>query len=186
MKFTSRDLINKFLENMDSQKGKRLDLAVLNIFYDADVFDNENIIFADDIEAYKALEELAQAQKGNDGIFSVINTARKIMRANAEDEKAEILKTMDNSEYRDLELAKVDEYLEAEMQILNNSWNLAHKYAEWIALNRICYYALKKQDTFLDDENFKEIHDKLEKLLANQDDPRLDRKLGYRLVAREE
>lgn len=186
MKFTSRDLINKFLENMDTQKGKRLDIAVSNIFYDADVFDDESIIFADDSEAYKALEELAKAQKGNDGIFSVINTARKIMRANAKEERAEILKTMDNSEYRDLELAKVDEYLEAEMQILNNSWDLAHKYAEWIALNRICYYALKKQDTFLDDENFEEIHDKLEKLLANQDDPRLDRKLGYRLVAREE
>ena len=116
----------------------------------------------------------------------MINTARKIMKANAKDEKAEILKTMDNSEYRDLELAKVDEYLEAEMQILNSSWDLAHKYAEWIALNRICYYALKKQDTFLDDENFKEIHDKLEKLLANQDDPRLDRVLNYRLVAIEE
>ena len=186
MKFTSRDLINKFLENMDTQKGKRLDIAVSNIFYNADVFYNENIIFADDSEAYKALEELAQATKSSDGIFSVINTARKIMKANAKDEKAEILKTMDNSEYRDLELAKVDEYLEAEIQILNSSWDLAHKYAEWIALNRICYYALKKQDTFLDDENFKEIHDKLEKLLANQDDPRLDRKLGYRLVAREE
>ena len=186
MKFTSRDLINKFLENMDSQKGKRLDIAVLNIFYDTDVFNDENIIFADDSEAYKALEELAQAAKGSDGIFSVINTARTILRSNAKEEKAEILKTMDNSEYRDLELAKVDEYLEAEMQILNSSWDLAHKYAEWIALNRICYYALKKQDTFLDDENFKEIHDKLEKLLANQDDPRLDRKLGYRLVAREE
>lgn len=185
MKFTSRDLINKFLENMDSQKGKRLDIAVLNIFYDADVFNDENIIFADDSEAYKALEELAQAAKGSDGIFSVINTARKIMRSNAKEEKAEILKNMDNSEYRDLELAKVDEYLEAEMQILNSSWDLAHKYAEWIALNRICYYALKKQDTFLDDENFKEIHDKLEKLLANQDDPRLDRVLNYRLVARE-
>ena len=186
MKFTARDLINKFLENMDSQKGKRLDIAVSSIFYDADVFDDEKIIFADDSEAYKALEELAQAAKGNDGIFSVINTARKIMRANAKEEKAEILKTMNNGEYRDLELAKVDEYLEAEMQILNSSWDLAHKYAEWIALNRICYYALKKQDTFLDDENFKEIHDKLEKLLANQDDPRLDRQLGYRLVAIEE
>ena len=185
MKFTSRDLINKFLENMDSQKGKRLDIAVLNIFYDADVFNDENIIFADDSEAYKALEELAQAAKGSDGIFSVINTARKIMRSNAKEEKAEILKNMDNSEYRDLELAKVDEYLEAEMQILNSSWDLAHKYAEWIALNRICYYDLKKQDTFLDDENFKEIHDKLEKLVANQDDPRLDRVLNYRLVARE-
>lgn len=186
MKFTSRDLISKFLENIDSQKGKRLDIAVSNIFYDADVFDDDNIIFADDSEAYKALEELAQAAKGSDGIFSVINTARKIMRANAKEEKTEILKTMDNSEYRDLELAKVDEYLEAEMQILNNSWDLAHKYAEWIALNRICYYALKKQDTFLDDENFKEIHDKLESLLANQNDPRLDRVLNYRLVAIEE
>lgn len=186
MKFTSRDLISKFLENIDSQKGKRLDIAVSNIFYDADVFDDDNIIFADDSEAYKALEELAQAAKGSDGIFSVINTARKIMRANAKEEKTEILKTMDNSEYRDLELAKVDEYLEAEMQILNNSWDLAHKYAEWIALDRICYYALKKQDTFLDDENFKEIHDKLESLLANQNDPRLDRVLNYRLVAIEE
>ena len=186
MKFTSRDLINKFLENMDTQKEKRLDIAVSNIFYDADVFDDENIIFADDSEAYKALEELAQATKGSDGIFSVINTARKIMRANAKEEKAEILKTMENSEYRDLKLAKVDEDLEVEMQILNNSWYLAHKYAEWIALNRICYYALKKQDTFLDDENFNEIHDKLEKLAANQDDPRLDRQLGYRLVAIEE
>lgn len=38
MKFTSRDLINKFLENMNTQKGKRLDIAVSNIFYDADVF----------------------------------------------------------------------------------------------------------------------------------------------------
>lgn len=35
-------------------------------------------------------------------------------------------------------------------------------------------------------ENFKEIHDKLQSLLANQDDPRLDRQLGYRLVAIEE
>ncbi|MCZ3785658.1 hypothetical protein L2635_08115 [Lactobacillus crispatus] len=117
MKFTSRDLINKFLENMDTQKGKSLDIAVSNIFYDKDVLDDENIIFADDSEAYNALEELAQVQKGNDGIFSVINVARKVMKANAED------------------------------------------------------------------ENFKEIHDKLESLLANQDDPRLDRALGYRLVS---
>ncbi|MCT7688212.1 hypothetical protein [Lactobacillus crispatus] len=183
MKFTSRDLINKFLENMDTQKGKSLDIAVSNIFYDKDVLDDENIIFADDSEAYNALEELAQVQKGNDGIFSVINVARKVMKANAEDEKAEILKTMENSEYRDLKLAKVDEDLEVEMHDLNSSWSLAHKYAEWIALNRICYYTVKNQNTYLDDENFKEIHDKLESLLANQDDPRLDRALGYRLVS---
>ncbi|MCT7858370.1 MAG: hypothetical protein N4Q22_05485 [Lactobacillus crispatus] len=105
------------------------------------------------------------------------------MKANAEDEKAEILKTMENSEYRDLKLAKVDEDLEVEMHDLNSSWSLAHKYAEWIALNRICYYTVKNQNTYLDDENFKEIHDKLESLLANQDDPRLDRALGYRLVS---
>lgn len=158
MKWTTRDIFNKFLENIDSKANSSttLEQAIKGIFF----YDDGEIISED--ESYAMIEDLAK--KENDGIFTLINIARKKLEYDAQHE----------SEF-DL---KLEEYN------LRGSYELSHLYAMWMALNRIswfCRFAKIRPNNMLNEETLNKVKGVLNDKLNSTNEftkKRLDLKLG--------
>lgn len=198
MKFTSKDLIETFLKYADSQENNSLKMAVKNIFYANDVLrdvdlgydlsgEDEDIIFDSETDqAYKALESLTDEH--SDGLFSLINVARERMTSERDNKKRKFIdkwnqKThgRDEEEYFELGIAEINDSLKTNLLDLRSSWGLAHKYAAWLALDRISYYTNIPVKTILTKDNLERIKQTLNKKLS-ENNPNLDKVLSFTIV----